>query len=48
MKIALSTSGETLEAPLDSRFGRAGPCTVSVDILAWVETSLKPLYQLRS
>ena len=23
MKIALSTSGETLEAPLDSRFGRA-------------------------
>jgi hypothetical protein len=39
---------EALTGVLHVRFLKPVPCTASVDIRAWVETSLPPLYQLRA
>jgi acyl-coenzyme A thioesterase PaaI-like protein len=39
---------EALTGDLRVRFLKPVPCTVSLDIRAWVETSLPPLYQLRA
>ncbi len=39
---------EALTGDLHVRFLKPVPCTVSVDIRAWVVTSLPPLYQLRA
>lgn len=39
---------EALTGDLHVRFLKPVPCTASVDIRAWVETSLPPLYQLRA
>jgi acyl-coenzyme A thioesterase PaaI-like protein len=39
---------EALTGDLHVRFLKPVPCTVLVDIRAWVETSLPPLYQLRA
>ena len=39
---------EALTGDLQVRFLKPVPCTVAVDIRAWVETSLPPLYQLRA